>query len=135
MNNRRVTISLALIILICFFLPWIQVSCGASKDRLAGIDLARDGHNGLWLIPILMLVILFVGLARSWKERRQAAAVVTLVSGLLTAYLMNRERARADNSSGLIAVNLTGWFWLGLASAILLVGVSVVWILKRPPAR
>jgi hypothetical protein len=135
MNNRRVSISLALIVLICFFLPWIQVSCGASEDRLGGIDLAREGHNGLWLIPILMLVILFVGLARSWKVRRQAAAVVTLVSGLLTAYLMNRERARADNSSGLIAVNLTGWFWLALGSAILLVALSVVWILKRPTAR
>ena len=135
MDNRRLTNSLAVIILICFFLPWIQVSCGASQDRLAGIDLARDGHNGLWLIPILMLVILFVGLARRWKERRQTAAVVTLVSGLLAAYLMNRERARVDNSSGLIAVSLTGWFWLGLGSAILLVALSVVWILKRPPAR
>ena len=135
MDKRRVTISLALIILICFFLPWIQVSCGASKDRLGGIDLARDGHKGLWLIPILMLVILFIGLARRWKERRQAAAVITLVSGLMTTYLMNRERARADNSSGLIAVNLTGWFWLALGSAILLVALSVVWILKRPPAR
>jgi hypothetical protein len=33
----------------------------------------------------------------------------------------------------LIAVSLTGWFWLGLGSAI--VALSVVWILKRPPAR
>jgi hypothetical protein len=135
MDNRRVSISLALIILICFFLPWVQVSCGASAERLSGVDLARDGHHGLWLIPILMIVTLFLGLARSWKESRQIAAVANLIAGLVSAYLMNRERVRADNSAGLIAVSLTGWFWLGMGSAILLVAHSALRLLKRSPAR
>src|SRR5882724_297812 len=131
MDSRRVTTSLALIALICFFLPWVQLSCGASENRLSGVDLARDGHNGLWLIPILMLLILFLGITRAWKDRREFA-LVSLVGGLVSAYLMNRERMRAEDTSGLIAVALTGWFWLGLGSTIALVMVSVLRFLKRP---
>ena len=127
--------SLALIILVCLFLPWIQVSCGSRQDSLSGIDLARDGHNGLWLIPILMILILFLALARRWKEKRELSAIFSLVAGLVTAYFMNRERARADNSSGLIAVRVTGWFWVAFGSAILLVILSALRILKRSPDR
>jgi hypothetical protein len=121
---------MALISLICFFLPWVQLSCGASENRLSGVDLARDGHSGLWLIPILMLLILFLGIARAWKDRREFA-LVSLIGGLVSAYLMNRERMRAEDTSGLIAVALTGWFWLGLGSTIALVMVSVLRFLKR----
>ena len=113
---------MALIALICFFLPWVQLSCGASENKLSGVDLARDGHSGLWLIPLLMLLILFLGIARVWKDRREFA-LVSLVGGLVSAYLMNRERMRAEDTSGLIAVALTGWFWLGLGSTIALVMV------------
>jgi hypothetical protein len=131
MDNRRVTVSISLIVLICFFLPWIQVSCGHSEDRLSGIDLARDNHHALWLIPVLMVTVLILSLAKNWKEKREFAAITTLIAGLVSAYLMNRERARADNISGLIAVNLTGWFWLGFGSTIMLVVVSVVRLLRR----
>src|SRR6266496_824218 len=133
MDSKRVTISMSLIALICFFLPWIQVSCGASKDTLSGVDLARDGHGTLWLIPILMLGVLFIGLRRAWRERREISVLVSLVAGLVTAYLMNRERLRAEDSTGLIAVGLTGWFWLGLGSTITLVLVAVFRLLNRPP--
>jgi hypothetical protein len=132
MDNRRVTTSMALIALICFFLPWVQLSCGASESRLSGLDIARDGHSGLWLIPFLMLLVLFLGIAQVWKDRHELTAIVSLLAGLVSAYLMNRERMRADETSGLIKVGLTGWFWLGLASTIALVIVSVLPILKRP---
>lgn len=79
-----------------------------------------------------MLVVLFFCLARIWKERRELAALTALIAGLVSAYLMNRERVRAEDSSGLIAVALTGWFWLGLASTIGLVIVSALRFLKRP---
>jgi len=132
MDSRRVTTSVALIALICFFLPWVQLSCGASENRLSGIDLARDGHGGLWLIPLLMLMVLFFGIARAWKDKREISALVTLVAGLVSAYLMNRERVRAEDTSGLIAVGLTGWFWLGFGSTIALVILSGLRLLKRP---
>ena len=125
------TLSLALIVLICFFLPWIQLSCGSSEDRLSGVDLARDNHYGLWLIPVLMVVVLILSVARNWKEKRELLAITALISGLVSAYLMNRERARAANITELIAVNQTGWFWLGFGSTIMLVVVSVLRLLKR----
>lgn len=123
---------MALIALICFFLPWVQLSCGASESRLSGVDLARDGHGALWLIPLLMLAVLFLSIARAWKDRRQLLAIVSLVAGLVSAYLMNRERMRAGDTSGLIAARLTGWFWLGLGSTIALVVVSALRFLKPP---
>src|SRR2546421_4898443 len=123
---------MALIALICFFLPWVHVGCGTSENRLAGVDLARDGHSGLWLIPFLMLVVLILGMARVWKDRRELFALVCLIAGLVSAYLMNRERLRAEDTSGLIAVGLTGWFWLGLGSTIGLVIFSALHFLKRP---
>ncbi len=123
---------MALIALICFFLPWVQLSCGAAENRLSGVDLARDGQGALWLIPLLMLAVLFLSLARAWKERIQLLGTVSLIAGLVSAYLMNRERIRADDTSGLIAVRLTGWFWLGLGSTIALVIVSALRFLKRP---
>ncbi len=131
-DNKRATTSLALIVLMCFFLPWVQLSCGTSENRLSGVDLARGGRTELYLIPILMLAVLFFGIARAWKDRREVSAIVSLVAGLVSAYLMNRERVRAEDTSGLIAVGLTGWFWLGLGSAIGLVIVSVLRFLKRP---
>ena len=132
MDSSRVTTSIASIVLICFFLPWVQLSCGASESRLSGVDLARDGHSGLWLIPFLMLVTLLLGITRAWKDRRDVAALIGLVAGLVSAYLMNRERVRAENTSGLIAVGLTGWFWLGLGSTIGLVILNALRFLKRP---
>ena len=128
MKNRRTTISLALVVLICFFLPWVQVSCGSSSSRLTGVDLARDGHNSLWLIPLLMLAILLVAMARVWKER--VSALVPFIGGVVTSFLMNRERMRADDTSGLLAVRLTGWFWLGLVAAIGLIGVAAFRFLR-----
>jgi hypothetical protein len=132
MESRRLSTSLAMIVLICFFLPWVQLSCGASESRLSGVDLAREGHRGLWLIPFLMVVILFLGITRAWKERRDISALIGLVAGLVSAYLMNRERVRAEDTSGLIAVGLTGWFWLGLGSTIGLVILNALRFLKRP---
>ncbi len=134
MRSRSVTVSMALIALICFFLPWVHLSCGASENRLSGVDLARDGHRALWLIPLLMLAVIFFATARAWQDSRQLSALVCLVAGLVSAYLMNRERTRAENTSGLIAVALTGWFWLGLGSTIGLVVLSAWRLLKRPRA-
>jgi uncharacterized membrane protein (UPF0136 family) len=119
----------ALIVLVCFFLPWIQVSCGATKDTASGIDLARDGSAELWLIPLLMLALLFLGL-KVWNERRALPSLLSLLSGLVSAYLMNRERLKFENGSGLIAVGVTGWFWLGLGSSVAIVVLAAIRVLR-----
>jgi hypothetical protein len=134
MDRRRVTTTAALIVLICFFLPWIQVSCGATRDTASGVDLARDGSHGLWLIPVLMLALLFFGLAKAWRERHEFSLLFSLVSGLVSAYLMNRQRLKVEDSSGLIQVGVTGWFWLGFGSSALIVILAAYRLLTRRKA-
>jgi hypothetical protein len=130
MDRYRATTTAALIVLVCFLLPWIQVSCGATRDTASGVDLARDGSHGLWLIPLLMSALLFFGFIKAWRERRESLALFSLVSGLISAYLMNRERLKFEDNSGLIQTRVTGWFWLGLGSSIAIVIVAAFRLLK-----
>ena len=131
MDSKRATITAALIVLICFFLPWIQVSCGATRNTASGVDLARNGSHGLWLIPLLMLALLSFGFIKAWKERRESLALLSLFSGLISAYLMNRERLKFEDTSGLIQARVTGWFWLGLGSSVAIVSVAAFRLLRR----
>jgi ABC-type branched-subunit amino acid transport system permease subunit len=131
-KTNKVSISAALIVLLCFFLPWIQVSCGASRDSIAGIDLVREGNNSIWLIPVLMLVVIGAGLLRGWSGKIDFGALLTFVAGIISAYLMNRERIRAEDTSALLDVRVTGWFWLGLASSIVVAVSGAIQFLRKP---
>ncbi len=131
MNTNRFSISAALIVVLCFFLPWIQVSCGGSENRLSGVDLARDVHTELWIIPLLMIAVLFVNAARAWREQRTVVAIVNLIGGAFSGYLMNRERSRADHPAALLQVSITGWFWLGFAATIALVILACAEFLRK----
>jgi hypothetical protein len=131
MESRRVRVTALIIILICFFLPWIQVSCGATRETASGVDLARDGTYELWLIPLLMLAALIFGVVKAWKDQRVLVGLMNLVSGLVTAYLMNRERVKFEDGTGLIRVGLTGWFWLGLGSSVAIVVFAIYDLVVR----
>jgi predicted Co/Zn/Cd cation transporter (cation efflux family) len=131
---RRINLSAALIVLVCFFLPWVQVSCAGAKDTLTGLDLARNGHTLLWLIPLMMLAVLVVGLLHARKEKPQGLAIVSAISGAAAVYLMNRERMRVQDESNLISAQLTGWFWLGFLAAVLIVIIAVALLLQRQRA-
>jgi len=128
---RRINLSAAVAVLICFFLPWIQVSCGRASETLTGFSLARDQHPLLWLIPMLMLAVLTVGLLRAWKEQPKVAAIVCVISGAVTVLLMNRERLRVYDNAGLVPVRLTGWFWLSLISALAIVATALGLLVRR----
>jgi len=130
-NLKKVSLSAAMIVLICFFLPWIQVSCGASKDSLSGIDLARDGRSILWLIPVLTLAAILASFLGSWRKL-DFGALIGFITGIMTTYLMNRERMRAEDAEGLLSVRPTGWLWLGLASSIVLAVSSAIRFLSPP---
>src|SRR5450432_681174 len=98
---RKLTVSGALIVVVCFFLPWVQVSCGGAHEASTGVDLARGGENSLWMIPLLMLVIILLGITRLFALQRIVFGLVSLLSGLLSTYLMNHERWRFADASGL----------------------------------
>ncbi|MFS8086963.1 MAG: hypothetical protein ACMG6H_15125, partial [Acidobacteriota bacterium] len=96
---RRINLSAALIVLICFFLPWAQVSCAGAKDTLTGFNLARNTDGLLWLIPLLMLAVLVLGLLHARRERTQGLAILSTLCGGLTIFLMNRERLRVHDEA------------------------------------
>ena len=131
---RKINISAALIVLVCFFLPWEQISCGGARDTLSGMDLARQDQTLLFLIPLLMLAVIVLGVLRRRDERAGLLSIASIVSGGVTAYLMNRERLRVNDVAGLIAAQLTGWFWLGLLSALALTITAIGNLLNRQRA-
>jgi len=125
---RQINISAALIALICFFLPWEQVSCGGAKDTLSGLDLARHDQTLLFLVPLLMLAVIVAGALRRRSERRTPLAILSVVAGGLSVLLMNRQRTRVNDESGLISAQLTGWFWVAFLStlAVTIAGIGMV---------
>ena len=131
---RRINLSAAIIVLICFFLPWVQVSCAGSKETLSGLDLARQDDPLLWLIPLLTCAVLVFVLLRMRSASRQVLGLLSTFGGVVVAILMNRERTRAHNESGLIAAQFTCWFWLGFFAAIAIVVKGIAILLRRPRA-
>ena len=132
---RRINLSAAIIVLVCFFLPWVQVSCAGAKDSLSGLDLARQDDALLWLIPLVICGVLIFILVRMRAARSQLLGLLSTFAGAIVVLLMNRERTRAHDSSGLIATQLTGWFWLGFfaAMAVTVTGIAILLRKQRAP--
>jgi hypothetical protein len=131
---RQINTSAAIIVLVCFFLPWVQVSCAGAKDTMSGLDLARDGQGLLWFIPVLMGALILSAIVRIRREQNKAFAFASALCGLLTAYLMNRERLRVHDESGLITAQLTGWFWLGFISTLAVATSGIAMLVRRQRA-
>jgi len=127
---RGINLSVPLIVLVCFFLPWVQVSCAGAKDSLSGLDLARNGEGALWLIPLLLLVWLVVQIIRASNRIPLLNSIASIAAGLVSTFLMNRERARVSDESGLISAQLTGWFWLGFFAAVALAISGLILLLR-----
>jgi hypothetical protein len=119
-------------VLICFFLPWVQVSCAGAKDTLSGFNLARQDDPLLWLIPLAMGAVLVYGLVRYRRANTKVFGLLSAVCGAVVVILLNRERGRAQNNSGLLAAQLTGWYWLAFISAVVIVMTAVTMLLRRP---
>jgi hypothetical protein len=131
---RRINLSAAIIVLVCFFLPWVQVSCAGAKDSLSGLDLARQDDALLWMIPLSMCAVLVFVLLRMRAASPQLLGLLSTLSGIIVAVLMNRQRTRTHNGSGLIAAQLTGWFWLGFFAAVAIVVTGIAILIRRPRA-
>ncbi|HSO75931.1 MAG TPA: hypothetical protein VLU47_13940 [Blastocatellia bacterium] len=116
---RLASLSLAAFVLICFFLPWAELSGMGLRDSVSGFDLAHTSSLLLWLIPLSMLAVISLGLLRSIREKIPAVfALAGTVGGGASAYLIYRERLLSNRSGALIATQMTFWFWLGLLAAL-----------------
>ena len=131
-SARRVSVSAAAFVLICFFLPWAELNCMGGRDSASGYNLARGGDRSLWLVPLFMLAIIISGLTRFiWNRIPMLFALVSTVGGTLTAYLMYREYSSADESAALVAAQWTPWFWLGLVASICIAAAAFIFYGKR----
>lgn len=129
---RRTTLSLAIFVLLCFFLPWVQLSCVGMKDSVSGYDLARAGDRFLWFVPLFMSAIVVLGLARLiWEKMPAIFALAGTVGGGVTAYLMYHERSITDNSPRLVATQWTLIFWLGFLAALGVVAAAFIFYVRR----
>ena len=91
--------------------------------------------NMLWLIPLVICGVLVFILVRMRASSSQLLGLLSTFAGAIVVFLMNRERTRAHNSSGLIATQLTGWFWLGFfaAMAVAVTGIAILLRRQRAP--
>jgi hypothetical protein len=128
---RRINISAALIVVVCFFLPWEQVSCGGARDTLSGWDLARHDETLMYLIPLLMLAVVIAGALRRRSEKQSPLAILGIVAASVSGYLMNRQRVRVNDEGGLISAQLTGWFWLSFLSTLAVAVTAVGMLISR----
>ena len=131
---RRINLSGAIIVLVCFFLPWVQVSCAGGTNSLSGLNLARHDEPLLWLIPLAMCAVLVFVLLRRRAASSRLLGLLSTFGGALVVFLMNRERTRAHNSSGLIMPQLTGWFWMGFFAAVVVIITGLAILLRRSRA-
>jgi len=53
-----------------------------------------------------------------WKRRPELFALISFVGGGLSAYLMRREHVGGGRVSGIVSVEMTVWFWLGLLASL-----------------
>jgi hypothetical protein len=116
----RLTLSLAAFALICFFLPWLQVSCVGMRGSISGYDLAHGGERALWLAPLMMALVVAIGLACAvWRPAAAGFALAGMVGGGINVYLMLHERAGSGSgeNAGLISAQWTPWFWFGLLAS------------------
>lgn len=130
---RKINLSATAIVLVCFFLPWVQLSCGGASDTLSGFDLAREDSTLLWLIPLVTAAVLVLGLLRRAGEKQQPFAIISAIAGGITLFLMNNQRAKVSDAAAVIPAQLTGWFWLGFisAGAMIVTGIGVLFRRRR----
>lgn len=135
-NAPRLIMSLALFVLICFFLPWLRMSCLGARDSQTGLELTRGGDPVLWLVPLAMVAILGLGLVRFVRRTMPGLfSVVAIIGGGLSTFLMYREQADTIESNGLIGLRWTIWFWLGFVASLGIVASAIRFYANRvrPP--
>ena len=75
--------------------------------------------------------MLVLGLLRARQESSKVFSITSAICGVVVLFLLNRERGRVQNESGLFAAQLTGWFWLAFISAIAIVVTAVALVLRK----
>ena len=102
------------------------------KDSVSGYDLARQGDQVLWFVPLFMLAILMFGLLRFvWEKLPAIFALAGTVGGSLSAYLMYREGSMTNSSSKIVATQWTAVYWLGFVASLGITTTAFIFYVRR----
>jgi uncharacterized membrane protein len=75
------------IVVICFFLPWVQFSCGGYVRTVSGVEMA-NGDGSLWLVFCAAVVILGAYFAFKVQGRVARSRPLVIISALIGLCLM-----------------------------------------------
>lgn len=127
----------ALMVLVCFFVPWLEVRCSGKKIIGSGFSFAADEFL-LWLIPVCALLTLIV----FWWLRNRTS-VIGLKIGLITTaalgilMMVMTYLSIEQKMSGFIVRTLTNYHIKpGLLGTILgFIIIIAAAIFSKPPVK
>lgn len=149
--GHSISLSGVLVALICFFLPWVTVSCGNQVTTLSGTQMALGGtmqtsqgpqqrNPDVFILAVLVagvaiLVILLLALRAPAMPRGSTYATIGL-SIVALLILAGRFATQQTDTSGDVDVFVdyhAGFFgtMLGYAMALLGAVVEAVWRARR----
>lgn len=141
---------MGLVVLVCFFVPWLTVSCGSVPvlDDVSAFDLTQprvlgseqiDGTLELFAAPVGAVLLLVAGLVL-WSRRSVLASIVALIGGAVALgigvlfYLNVTNGLKEDPSMAqMIIVQWRVGFWGNLAASALGIIAALV-SFARPSA-
>ncbi len=120
----------AIIILVCFFLPWLEVSCSGKKIIGSGLYFAQKAAP-LWLIPAfaVLVLLLFIwywkGLSLTWFKVMLMTLAALGILMLVFTYISIEQKL-----SGFVVKRITSheikWGLIGTGVGFVLVILSAL---------
>ncbi len=122
----------AIIILVCFFLPWLEVSCSGKKIIGSGFAFAQKAAP-LWLIPaIAMLVLLLFFWQRSGLPLSLFKSLLIILAGLGIGLLVVTYISVEQKLDGFFLKRITSHQiktgLIGTAVGFVMVFLSALWV-------
>ncbi len=143
--GQRVSGSSAILALLLFFMPWVDVSCVGVSRTMSGFDIAVNGSLLLWLVPIGMVVTLIIVYRTTLaipKTPDTPALQNTLITAgfvgtaiVLPTYLSARSQVRRDPIFGEIADAMLSIRFSGILVVIATTASSFGGIMHRNKGR
>ncbi len=117
----------AIIILVCFFLPWLEVSCSGKKIIGSGLTFALKAAP-LWLIPAfaILVLLLFIwywkGLSLTWFKIFLMSLALLGILMLVFTYISIEQKLSAFVVKRITSHQIKGGLigtWIGFVLVIL----------------